>query len=189
MGIKCILGFHTWNEFKCMCSVCYKRRDEHDWSKDCEKCFNCGQIQKNQHDWVGCKCSKCGETRDEQHDWIKDDKKCYKCTICKKEQHEWSRDSKFCMCIKCGLKKKHLWSEGYSGPLIKCSRCDDFYSIIGKTVVAAKYSLMAPLNKASAHDRSFHCTGEHPWGGCSGYWLIDGTPGSTASFCIEKVLD
>jgi hypothetical protein len=188
MGIKCKLGFHNW---------------------DGCKCTDCGKIRDEQHDWKGCKCLKCDKTRDEQHDWSKDCKKCAKCnktsdedhnwngcicTKCAKDEHEWIKDSKYCICAKCGLKQKHNWSsEEYmtedESPLIHCLRCHKSYTLVGKTVVAAGYSLVAPLNTASEHDRSFRCTGIHPWGGCSGFWLVDGTPGSTATFNIEKVLD
>lgn len=41
MSIKCTLGFHTWNG--CKCSQCGKTRaEQHDWSKNREKCSKCG---------------------------------------------------------------------------------------------------------------------------------------------------
>ena len=59
MLLKCFLGMHTWNG--CNCSVCSKTRDEqHDWSKDCEKCARCDKTRANAHAWEGCKCSTCG---------------------------------------------------------------------------------------------------------------------------------
>jgi hypothetical protein len=73
MNIKCILGFHKWEG--CKCSACGKTRDQdHDWSKDCEKCARCGASRANNHQWNGCKCSACGK---EQHQ--RADGKCVKC--------------------------------------------------------------------------------------------------------------
>lgn len=52
---------------------------QHDWSKDCGKCINCGKTQTVSHPWKGCVCSKCGKTRDDGHDWADN---CVKCTTC-----------------------------------------------------------------------------------------------------------
>jgi hypothetical protein len=59
------------------------------------------------------------------------------------------------------------------------------------TVVAAAYSLVAPLDTASELDRSFLCispSSYHP-DAYDGVWLMDETKGTTGSFVIEKVLD
>lgn len=78
MALSCLIGFHQWNG--CICSKCQRSRDEgHDWSKDCEKCSQCGATRQNVHQWDGCKCSKCGKTRDEGHDWSNNNGKCSKC--------------------------------------------------------------------------------------------------------------
>jgi len=63
-----MFGFHQWSG--CVCTSCGKTRDqEHDWSKECEKCAKCGKRRINGHTWNGCKCEKCGEKRDENHTW------------------------------------------------------------------------------------------------------------------------
>jgi hypothetical protein len=52
--------------------VCGKSRDqEHDWSKDCEKCANCGATRKDSHRIEGCQCSICGS---QFHNWGADTK-------------------------------------------------------------------------------------------------------------------
>jgi len=53
--------------------------NQHDWSKDCEKCSNCGKERKLQHVWNGCVCKVCRKSRDEQHDWSKNCNVCNKC--------------------------------------------------------------------------------------------------------------
>jgi len=59
MSFKCKIGMHSWNG--CKCSDCERTRDDqHDWSKDCEKCFKCGKTRKSLHKWDGYKCSQCG---------------------------------------------------------------------------------------------------------------------------------
>jgi len=65
MNIKCTLGCHGWEG--CKCRSCGKVRDEdHDWSKDCEKCANCEATRKDRHHIQGCQCSICGS---EFHAW------------------------------------------------------------------------------------------------------------------------
>jgi hypothetical protein len=67
--------------------------------------------------------------------------------------------------------------------------------LIGKTVVAAAYSLQEPYKSASERDRSFFCVSKASLGGkeydslYDGFWLVDGTKGTTAFFEIEKVYD
>jgi formylglycine-generating enzyme required for sulfatase activity len=62
MSIKCKIGLHSWEG--CRCSKCDSFRDEqHDWSKDCGKCFKCGIIRKGVHEWHEDKCLKCGKIR------------------------------------------------------------------------------------------------------------------------------
>jgi len=61
--------------------------------------------------------------------------------------------------------------------------------------VAAAHSLQEPYRSAPEHDRSFFCVskaslGDKVYEGLyDGFWLIDGTKGTTAFFIIEKVLD
>lgn len=76
MNILCTLGSHKWKACKCL--NCGKTRNEqHDWSKDCEKCADCGAVRESSHQWTGCKCSNCSRVRDESHDW-----KNGRCTRC-----------------------------------------------------------------------------------------------------------
>src|ERR1022692_4426679 len=79
MNIKCLLGAHPWRG--CRCSVCGNTRDQdHDWSRDCEKCSSCGSTRKNIHRWEGCKCAVCGTARGHGWVWNKDvDDKCSRC--------------------------------------------------------------------------------------------------------------
>lgn len=82
---------------------------------------------------------------------------------------------------------RHKWDE--SG--VECSLCGTRRNLTGMTVVAAGYSLVAPLNTASERDRSFLCISPasyHP-DAYDGVWLVDKTKGTTGSFVIEKVLD
>ena len=77
---------------------------------------------------------------------------------------------------------------------LKCSKCGEGRNLIGLTVVASGHSLTPPLNAASERDRSFFCVskaclGTKEYEGLyDGFWLIDGTKGTTALFVIEKVL-
>ena len=102
MTFYCKIGLHSWNG--CKCTKCSKvRNEEHDWSRDCDKCSKCGQKRKDQHDWNGCKCNNCGKIRDEQHDWSSD---CEECSICSKKRiitHTW--DSDLHLCVKCGISR------------------------------------------------------------------------------------
>ncbi|MFZ4456308.1 MAG: hypothetical protein ACOYOT_08820 [Bacteroidales bacterium] len=134
MQIKCILGYHNWDG--CKCTKCGQTRDEqHELSKDCEKCSVCEKSILNRHKWDGCKCSICGKTRDEQH--TLSNKFCNKCTKCNKlikdnlntsfvfggvllnELHDWNKDCE--KCSKCGISRdeQHDWSEDCE----KCSKC------------------------------------------------------------------
>ena len=82
---------------------------------------------------------------------------------------------------------RHEWNE--SG--VECSLCGTRRNLTGMTVVAAGYSLVAPLNTASERDRSFLCRSPasyHP-DAYDGVWLVDETKGTTGSFVIEKVLE
>lgn len=65
MFLMCLFGKHKWTG--CKCSDCGKNRNEgHAWSKDCEKCEQCGTARQDAHKWNGSKCSVCGKTRDEE---------------------------------------------------------------------------------------------------------------------------
>jgi hypothetical protein len=134
MNLKCAIGMHEWSG--CKCSTCGKTRDDdHDWSKDCDKCAKCGRERAGVHSWSGCKCSTCGKTSDESHDWSKNCDKCAKCGKERANAHSWSgcqcstcgrtRDedhdlSKDCdKCAKCG--KERIRAHSWSG--CKCSMC------------------------------------------------------------------
>jgi ankyrin repeat protein len=88
-------------------------------------------------------------------------------------------------------KKRHVW--GRDG--FKCSKCGESRDLIGMTVVAAGHSLQPPLDTAPERDRSFFCVskaslGNETYDGLyDGFWLVDGTKGTTAFFVIEKVLN
>lgn len=161
MNLICMTGKHKWDG--CKCSVCAKVREEgHDWSKDCEKCARCGADRNGVHKWSGCKCLKCSKTRDEGHEWGG------------------------CICSKCG-NMRHEWTDGG----LICSECGKRRDLIGKTIVVAKNSLVAPLNTACERDRSFRCLSKASYHdeAYDGVWLVDGTRGTTGSFVIEKVLE
>ena len=105
MNIKCILGFHSWDD--CICTACGIIRDEqHDWSTNCEKCSKCGKIFQIE---IGSICKTCGKKilswKGEPycytcnrnfnhlfHDWSKDCEKCSKCITRRDNQHYWSKD-------------------------------------------------------------------------------------------------
>jgi hypothetical protein len=61
--------------------------------------------------------------------------------------------------------------------------------------VAAARSLVEPYRSGSERDRSFFCASTATLGAKSydglydGFWLVDGTKGTTAFFVIEKVFD
>jgi len=59
MGVKCLIGFHSWNG--CKCSGCGRTRNsEHDWSKNCDRCARCADLRSpSQHLWQGEHCSIC----------------------------------------------------------------------------------------------------------------------------------
>ena len=125
----CHLGIHEWKG--CLCSKCGKSRDqEHDWSKDCERCAACPATRTDVHEWKGCICSKCGKTRDQEHDWSRDCEKCAVCCVTRSDAHEWdgcickkccsiAHEWKNCQCTKCGEKRDqdHAWKG------CKCSIC------------------------------------------------------------------
>lgn len=120
MKLACWIGHHLWEG--CTCSKCGKNRDEeHDWSKDCEKCSNCHKTRMNVHDWNGCRCKGCGAERNEGHDWTKD---CERCSICgARDHHKWSNS----VCIRCGsyCTHKNGWSSmGWDSTTHKCRICD-----------------------------------------------------------------
>lgn len=81
--------------------------------------------------------------------------------------------------------------EGHEWTGYKCSKCGKRRDLIGMTVVVAGNSLLAPLNTASERDRSFFCVSRASYSdeAYDGFWLIDGTRGTTGSFVIEKVLE
>lgn len=84
-------------------------------------------------------------------------------------------------------KQEHLWTECNGH---KCSRCGRFKDLTGKTVVAAPHVSMEPNRLASEDDRSFFCISKvsdskDTW---DGFWLADGTRGTTDAFLIEDVL-
>jgi len=56
--LACKLGVHKWHW--CQCLECYKERDQHNWSENCEQCAQCRKTRANAHTWVGNKCAKCG---------------------------------------------------------------------------------------------------------------------------------
>ena len=88
-------------------------------------------------------------------------------------------------------KGRHVWSPDP----VACSKCGAKRNLIGKTVVASASSMQSPLDEAPEQDRSFFCVsvasldGETYAGVYEGFWLVDGTKGTTAFFAIEKVLD
>lgn len=98
--------------------------------------------------------------------------------------HDWN----YCVCSRCGEKREtgHRYGQDRS-----CSKCGKVRDLIGMTVVVAGYSLQAPLKTASERDRSFFCVSRASYDADAfdGFWLIDGTRGTTGSFVIEKVLD
>jgi hypothetical protein len=111
MNVKCALGFHSWTG--CQCLKCKRTRDEeHNWSKDCEKCSRCGTVRTNAHQWSGCKCSACSRTRDQDHDWTKDCETCSRCGAARANAHQWSG----CKCLKCPC-QRHRWIDD------KCQQC------------------------------------------------------------------
>lgn len=65
MNIKCLLGFHSWED--CKCSNCDKTRNVgHDWSWDCQKCFQCGLTRETEHSWKrDGQCLNCLKTLDD----------------------------------------------------------------------------------------------------------------------------
>ena len=65
-----------------------------------------------------------------------------------------------------------------------------YSNLIGKTVVAAAHSLQEPYRSASERDRSFFCVSQASYSdqAYDGFWLVDGTKGTTGSFIVEKVL-
>jgi len=63
MHLKCLLSLHEWNG--CKCTACGKTRDDgHDWSKDCEKCAQCGLSRENVNKGLACKCLMCSRSVD-----------------------------------------------------------------------------------------------------------------------------
>lgn len=85
MNIRCRLGLH-------------------DWTKDCNRCANCGKDRFGEHKWRGCRCSACGLTRNKDHIW----EGC-KCSICgakRDRQHVWSDKS----CSICGAPSPNEWA-------------------------------------------------------------------------------
>jgi uncharacterized protein (TIGR02145 family) len=100
MSFNCKIGFHSWNG--CNCIHCGKTRDEqHDFSKNCEKCSKCGKIpDMDQHNWSDdCeKCSVCGKTREKHHSWVNDCENCSKCGKVQNGQHKMANG----MCQICG---------------------------------------------------------------------------------------
>ena len=180
MNLKCSVGFHDWKKDCEKCSVCGKTRNGcHKWT-GCT-CSACGGIRDEDHEWNGCKCSKCDKTRSEGHMW--DGCKCSQCGKTRSEGHVWDG----CESSKCGKTRNegHQWKDwnGY-----KCSKCREVKSLHGKTVIASAFSLQEPLRAASADDRSFFCVSLDRYGGYEGFWLIDGTKGTTSAFSIETVL-
>ena len=114
MGISCMFGFHNWDG--CKCPECGKVRDEeHDWSKDCEKCTKCGKERQGAHNWDGCKCTKC---RKDSHDWADDCEKCSKCGEARQNVHKYKWNG--CKCELCGKTRdeNHDWSTD-------CEKCSD----------------------------------------------------------------
>jgi hypothetical protein len=117
MGLLCLVGKHHWQG--CKCVACGAARDEqHDWSRNCERCARCDATRVDSHAWQGCKCEACGATRDEQHDWSKDCEKCCRCDATQQGTHEWQG----CKCAACGAARdeQHDWSKDCE----KCCRCD-----------------------------------------------------------------
>jgi len=85
----------------CRCTQCNKTRDEqHDWSKDCEKCSKCGKIRVEYHVWNGCECSKCRKIRDEQHELINGF-----CLMCGQGSFYYELDKKVYNTVKIGTQE------------------------------------------------------------------------------------
>jgi hypothetical protein len=131
------------------------------------------------HDWGGCKCARCEKIRDEDHSWSgTTGKRCATCGKARDDRHKW-----------CG-ETRHKWVSRF-----RCSNCGALRNLTGMTVVASARSMQAPLSTAPERDRSFFCVsatsldGKTYDGVYDGFWLIDGTKGTTAFFEIEKVLD
>jgi hypothetical protein len=67
--------------------------------------------------------------------------------------------------------------------------------LIGKTVIASARSLVEPYRSESPQGRSFFCVSKASLDGkvydglYDGFWLIDGSKGTTAFFVIEDVLE
>jgi hypothetical protein len=118
MELMCQSGLHKWTG--CKCSICGKVRDEdHDWSKDCEKCTNCGKTRPSYyHNWdEDCeKCEKCGKTREHAHNWTMGCM-CYGCGKTRDSEHTW----KGCNCEVCGKIRDegHDWTNDCE----KCANC------------------------------------------------------------------
>lgn len=210
MGLMCTLGMHKWDG--CKCSVCSRTRDAITPMHDCapywdgDKCAICGKPRSQEHncasDWDGCRCSKCGKTRDAEHTW--DGCKCTRCGKTRDAEHSWDG----CKCTKCG-KENHSWdgckctkcgktrAGGHSWDGCKCTTCGKTRvaehsqdgNLTGLTVVVAAYSLVEPYRSLPEKDRCFFCVNKSAYGGWyDGFWVIDGTRGTTGAFVIEKVL-
>ena len=134
MNPRCVLGFHRWDS--CTCTKCGKTRDQdHDWSKDCERCGRCGTTRKNAHQWNGCKCKTCGSIRDQDHNWTKDCKRCSTCGATREDVHDWTKNCE--RCSRCGVARTaaHKWDgcrcevcgttrdQDHAWDACKCSRC------------------------------------------------------------------
>lgn len=111
MNLRCTLGSHQWKACKCL--NCGKQRDqEHDWSRDCEKCACCGVRRVCTHTWEGCKCARCETTRDQDHDWTTNCEICRRCRRTRSGAHIWREfggDITFVgdACEKCGVSRDH----------------------------------------------------------------------------------
>jgi hypothetical protein len=141
MSFKCNLGFHSWNG--CKCKACDKTRDEsHDWAADCEKCAKCGKTRSVGHSWSGCKCTMCGKTRDEVN--VENSERVSSIQDPSPLTSSPTQRMREATC-------SHKWNK--SG--VQCSLCERKRNLTGMTVVAAAYSLVAPLDTASELNRSF----------------------------------
>jgi hypothetical protein len=101
----------------------------HKWSKDCEKCADCGATRPNSHQWEGCQCRNCGKTC---HDWSTDCEHCSKCSLSREHPHQWTSEEfersthrilnwEWCRCRRCEKTRDegHCWSEDCE----KCAEC------------------------------------------------------------------
>ncbi len=175
MGLSCLLG-HKWEG--CICTTCGAIRDQdHDWSKNCEKCVKCNTTRSDQHDWAkNCEqCSTCGATRLNQHNWSSNCEHCSKCETTRSNQHEWSKNCEQCSICKATRTDQHDFTKDCE----KCERCG--------SICKSQHQWSGCQCTKCKKKKSFREQG-HQWVGCK--CSVCGTVGELGhdwDWCVCKI--